>query len=190
MFAGHFGIAAAVRAKSPKVPLWALMAATQLLDIAFVPMLLTGTETIDSSGGEGYGEAVIHADYTHSVVGMLVLALIAGLAAARWWGSRGGITIGAVVASHWLLDLIVHRADMPILPGNAGDLPLLGLGLWKFPEWSAALELIIVTAGFAMYALSLRRRSARLQNKARAWTAGTVMGVLLLLSLATDYFGI
>jgi hypothetical protein len=44
-----------------------------------------------------------------------------------------GIVIGLVAASHWLLDLIVHRADLPILPGNIGNLPRLGFGLWRYP---------------------------------------------------------
>ena len=35
MFAGHFGLAAVVKAKSPKLPLWALMVSSQLLDIIF-----------------------------------------------------------------------------------------------------------------------------------------------------------
>jgi membrane-bound metal-dependent hydrolase YbcI (DUF457 family) len=102
MFAAHFGVAAAVKAGRQEIPLWALMAATQLLDIAFVPMLLSGVETMDTSGGTGYGEAVIHAEYTHSLAGALVLALLAGLAAWRIWGKRGGImglTLGMALIS-------------------------------------------------------------------------------------------
>lgn len=190
MFAGHFGVAAAVKARSPETPLWALMAATQLIDIAFVPLLLTGVETIDSSNGIGYGKAIIHADYTHSLVGALVLALLAGWAAAKAWGGKSGITIAAVAFSHWILDLIVHRPDMPILPGNALDLPLLGFGLWSLPAASAALELLLIAAGFMLYARSLVLRSAGLQRKGKAWTASAVMGTLLILSLASDYFGL
>ncbi|WP_276355631.1 metal-dependent hydrolase [Cohnella caldifontis] len=190
MLAGHFGLAAAVKAKSPEVPLWALMAAAQLIDIAFVPLLLTGVETIDASGGSGYGEAVIHADYTHSLAGVLAIALLAGWAAAKAWGRRGGFTIGAVVFSHWLLDLIVHRADLPLLPGNAGGLPLIGLGLWKWPEASAALEVVLIVAGSAMYARSVLRRSARMRRRGRVYAAAALMVVLLGASLLTDYFGI
>jgi hypothetical protein len=57
MFAGHFGLAAAVKAKAPEVPLWALMVGTQLLDLAFMPLLLSGIETMDqTSHGSGYGQ--------------------------------------------------------------------------------------------------------------------------------------
>lgn len=190
MFAGHFGLAAAVKAQRPEVPLWALMTATQLIDIAFVPLLLTGVETMDTSGGSGYGEAVIHADYSHSLAGVLVIALLAGWAAAKAWGTRGGVAIGAVVFSHWVLDLLVHRADLPILPGNAGGLPLIGLGLWKWPAVSAALELLLIAVGLIMYARSVFGRGASLRRKGKVWTTIVVMGLLLVMSLATDYFGI
>lgn len=190
MFAGHFGVAAAVRAKVPEAPLWALMVATQLIDIAFVPLFLTGIEPMDTSGGNGYGEAVIHAEYTHSLAGVLIIALLAGLVAARVWGRRGGIAIGAVVFSHWILDLLVHRADLPILPGNIGDLRLLGFELWQTPLWSAAAELLLIAVGFVMYARSLWKRSTYSQNKGRVWSTAIMMGILLSLSLVTDFFGI
>ena len=85
--------------------------------------MAAGIETIDNPPGAsgGYGKAIIHADWTHSLVGALVLAALFGLVAARPWGRRMGIVLGAVAFSHWLLDLVVHRGDMPILPGNAGE---------------------------------------------------------------------
>lgn len=189
MFAGHFGLAAVVKAKQPKVPLWALMAGTQLLDIIFVPLFLSGVETLDPAAGDGYGEAVIHADYTHSLLGALVISLIAGLAAWRAWGKRGGITIASVVFSHWVLDLLVHRVDLPILPGNAGDLPMLGFGFWRFPAFSILLESALIAAGLFIYFRSALTR-AGYRNKAKALVAGSVLGLLLVLSLVTDTLGI
>ena len=53
--------------------------------------------------------------------------------------------------SHWVLDLIVHRPDMPVLPGNMGDLPRLGFGLWTEPMIAAAVELALVVLGALMY---------------------------------------
>src|SRR6267154_1818774 len=35
------------------------------------------------------------------------------------------------------LDLIVHRADMPIIPGGGGPLSHLGFGLWRYPTAAA-----------------------------------------------------
>jgi membrane-bound metal-dependent hydrolase YbcI (DUF457 family) len=120
MVAGHFGLAAAVKSRVPTAPLWALMVATQWLDIIFVPLFLLGIETIDptdTANPNAYGGGVIHAVYTHSLVGALALsALLGGLAWLRW-GRRVGVTIGLVAFSHWILDLLVHRPDLPILPG-------------------------------------------------------------------------
>ncbi len=126
--AGHFGLAAAVKSKLPRLPLWSLRLATQRLDILFVPLLVLGVESIEvlpgkALGPASYGAALIHADYTHSLVGALIIAIVAGIIASRWWGHPAATVFGAVVFSHWLLDLLVHRADMPILPGNAGNLP-------------------------------------------------------------------
>lgn len=190
MFAGHFGLAAAVKAKSRRVPLWALMLSTQLLDVVFVPFLLTGVETMEpAQGASGYGGSVIHADYTHSLAGALFLALLAGWLAARRWGRGGGWTIGAVVMSHWVLDLIVHRADLPILPGNAGHLPLLGFGLWQWPAASATVELLLLIAGAALYIRSLPKSGLRSLRRSRNIWAGVSMCALLALSLASDLLG-
>lgn len=188
MFAGHFGLAAAVKAKSPEVPLWALMLSTQMLDVVFVPLYLSGVETIVPVAENGYGEILIHADYSHSLVGALLIALFVGLLAGRFWGKRGGFVITLVVFSHWLLDLLVHRADLPILPGNFWDLPLLGFGLWRFPAVSILLESILIAIGFILYFRSIVP-GKELKNKILAITASIILGILLVLSLITDVLG-
>jgi hypothetical protein len=154
VIAGHFGFAAAVKAKAPSVPLWSLMLASQWLDVVFVPLLVAGVEKLTPVAGAkpgAYGGAVIYADYTHSLVGAVLLsALFGGVAAVRY-GRRGGVVLSLVAFSHWVLDLPLHRADMPIFPGNAGDLPRLGFGLWGYPAASAGLELGLVLIGAALY---------------------------------------
>lgn len=189
MFAGHFGLAAAVKSRTPEVPLWALMLGTQLLDIAFVPMLLSGKETMETVSGEaGYGQNIIHADYTHSLAGALLIAVVAGLVAQWLWRKRSGLVIGGIVFSHWILDLLVHRADLPILPGHADGLPLLGFGLWQFPAISMALEGLLVLSGAVLYGRSLINLP-RVRSR-MAWAAAGVMALLLVLSLVTDVLGI
>ncbi|GHO60628.1 metal-dependent hydrolase [Ktedonobacter robiniae] len=198
MFAGHFGLAAAVKSKQPQLPLWALMLSTQLLDILFVPLLLTNVETLQPVVGTkgGYGEVIIHADYTHSLVGALLIAICAGVIAWRLWSRNGGLVIGAVVFSHWLLDLLVHRADLPILPGNVGNLPRLGFGLWQFPYISSGLEFVLIVIGGALYFQSALARArsvdADQQQRSRTWAiiAGSVTCLLLVLSLVTNVLGI
>ncbi|CAM4318731.1 metal-dependent hydrolase [Paenibacillus tarimensis] len=194
MFAGHFGLAAIIKAKQPQVPLWALMTGTQLLDIAFVPLFLAGVETIETIG-DGHGEAFIHAGYSHSLASALLLSILAGLLSWRKWGRSSGLVIGGTVFSHWLLDLLVHRPDIPILPGNIGGLPLLGIGLWRWPVISITVEALLVLIGVVLYFWSAVKRSesdgvSHTAGKGRALLAGSVVGLLLVLSLVTDLLGI
>ena len=153
MIAGHFGFAALIKARERQVPLWALMLATVWLDIVFVPLYIAAIESIETVPGTqgGYGTGVIHADYTHSLLGALLLAAVFGCIARIPWGRRCGVVLGAVVFSHWLLDLVVHRGDMPILPRNIGNLPELGFGLWRVPNAAITTELALVLAGAFFY---------------------------------------
>jgi hypothetical protein len=192
VIAGHFGIAAAVKARRPDVPLSALMIASQWLDLAFVPLMLFDIEHITPAPdafGVGYGSLFIDASYSHSLVGAALLSAVYGLLFAAHYGRGIAMVLAAVAFSHWFLDLIVHRPDMAILPGNAGDLPLLGLGLWRMPWASAALELAIVVVGFVMYrnaAIAAARSAGEEESPAaRIGTAALACGVLVL---AVDLF--
>lgn len=159
MIAGHFGFAAIVKSRERRTPLWALMLATVWLDIIFVPLFLTHIETIEPVPGThgGYGAGIIHANYTHSLLGALLLSAILGAAFLWRWNRRSCIVVALVAFSHWVLDLFVHRADMPILPGNAIHLTVgnavveLGFGLWRFPWAVAAAECALVVAGAWLY---------------------------------------
>jgi hypothetical protein len=71
MFAGHFGISAAVKSKTPETPLWSLIVGTQFLDIVFLLFNLVGLEYIEPIGEGGYGNVMIYAFYSHSLVGAL-----------------------------------------------------------------------------------------------------------------------
>lgn len=208
MFAGHFGLAAGAKAldvvllkkgktdgiavATPRyrsVPLWALMLSTQLLDVAFALLVIPGVEAF--GGASGYGQGWIRAYYSHSLTGALLIAVVAGAFAWRWWGRQGGLLIGATVFSHWLLDLLVHRPDLPLLPGNIGAFPLLGFGLWNTPAISITLEAILVVSGAAFYIWSLFARTAQQpESRRRALLAGGVMSVLLVLALITSVLGI
>ena len=182
MIAGHFGLAAAVKAGRPAIPVWTLMLATAWLDVVFVPLYLSGIETVD---GAGYGGGVIHADYTHSLVGALVLAALFGGVAAIKLGREAGLILGGVVFSHWLLDLVVHRADLPILPGNAGDLPTFGFGLWRLPAVSAVVELLMLAIGIGLY-----WRAAAKRDPKRARTLGLSAAAFGVATLAADLLGV
>lgn len=167
MIAGHFGFAAAVKSRVPEAPTWALMLASVWMDVLFVPLLVAGVETVQpfGEGGKmGYGQLVIHADWTHSLLGALAIAAAFGAVCAIPWGKKLGLVMAAMVFSHWVLDLPMHHHDMPFLPQNAGHLPRLGFGLWSYPAASALLELAILALGTWLYwrkAASISPKRAR-----------------------------
>lgn len=191
MIAGHFGFAALVKAKAPKLPLWALMLGSQWLDVMFVPLLAAGRETIAPLPGAAagdYGQLVIHADYTHSLVGALILSALFGLAFLRSQGFRGALILGGVSMSHWILDLLMHHQDMPLLPGHGGE---LGFGLWRSMLGSAALELALVVLGGLLYARAARTVAGSdpaLLRRA-TWCGGLAIGFGVL-TLAMNLAGL
>jgi hypothetical protein len=193
MIAGHFGLAAAIKARERSTPLWALMLATAWLDVIFVPLFIAHIETIEPAPGatRSYGGGIIHANYTHSLVGAILLAGLFGAVSWRIWNRRVGLVLGLVVFSHWVLDLVVHRMDLPILPGNTLGLPTLGLGLWQLPNVSGAVELLLVLVGAALYwraALDVER--ANLQRSGWANISAGAMVAAGLLVLFLDFTGI
>ena len=130
-------------------------------------------------------------------------SLVAMVVAWVPWGRRNGLVIGAVVFSHWLIDVVVHRGDMPVLPPPwAGALPRLGLGLWSIPWLVAAIELGLVLGGAYLYYHAAMRQAIRVERvrqregnptgglRQNALVASSVLAVVMLGTLAADYFGI
>jgi membrane-bound metal-dependent hydrolase YbcI (DUF457 family) len=192
VIAGHFGFAAFVKSREHQAPLWALMLATVWLDIVFVPLFLAGVETIEPLAGArgSYGTGIIYADYTHSLVGSTLLSMLLGLAAAARWGRRTGAVVGLVAFSHWVLDLMVHRADMPLLPANAGSLPRFGFGLWRFPIASATVEFALVAVGAWTYWRATREITlAAGQGRYRAALVTALILIGGTVVLAVDFTG-
>jgi hypothetical protein len=163
MFLGHFGVAFALKRAEPKLSLGTLFVATQLVDLLWGVFLLLGWEHVRILPDDNPLLTLQFYDYpiSHSLVGALGWGLAAAALYYSWptrdttrhW--QASALVGAAVASHWLLDLIVHVPDLP-LAGN--DSPKLGLGLWRHFGLSVALELLVLGAGFAIY---LKGRSRR-----------------------------
>ena len=190
MITGHFALAAGAKSTGSGAPLWSLMLATMWLDVVFTPLYLAGVETLDTPPGGGYGTSVIHADYTHSLLGALILSAVFGALGGWRWGRRAGVVLGAVAFSHWVLDLVVHRADLPLLPGNLGGLPLLGFGLWRVPVASILLEAVLLVGGVLLYWRAASRTSTSATS--RVTPAGVSAALLAsgVVVLVLDALGI
>lgn len=157
MFIGHFAVAFAAKRAAPAVSLGTLFAAAQLADLVWPNLVLLGIERVEIAPGI---TAVTPLDfvsypYSHSLLALLLWgALFAGI---HWAVRRGrllpALVIAGVVVSHWLLDVLSHRPDMPLAFG-AG--PLLGLGLWNSIPATVVVETALFAAGVALYARSTR----------------------------------
>jgi hypothetical protein len=168
MFVGHFGLGLAGKAAAPRVSLGTWFLAVQLVDLLWPIFLLAGWEHVRIVPGITRLTPLDFYDYpiTHSLVGALgwavafacVYAAVAArsgpAAAAAKAGSVGRMSTGATAAllgagvfSHWLLDLLVHRPDLPVLPRG----PYLGLGLWNLPAIEMALEGALFLGGAGLY---------------------------------------
>ncbi len=151
MFIGHFAPALVAAAASPRSPgLGTLFVAAQLVDWAFFSLALIGIEAmrIDPQASVMVPFDLYFMPYTHSLVGTLVFAVV--FAGVVTWSKRnalGGLLAGLVVASHWLLDGLVHVPDLTL----AGSPPKFGLGLWNYPWIAMPLELALVGGAFAFY---------------------------------------
>jgi hypothetical protein len=193
MIAGHFGFAALVKSRERQAPLWALMLATVWLDIVFVPLFVAGVETVALVGRPGgYGAGIIHADYTHSLIGAIALSVVFGLAFGWRWGSRTAIVLGLVSFSHWVLDLLVHRADMPLFPGHDLNQFRFGIGLWRYPWTAASTELLLVVMGAWLYWLAARAISLeddKARQRARLVSLLILIGGIVVLGLDVSGIG-
>lgn len=151
MFIGHFAPAFAASAASPRAPgLGTLFVAAQLVDWAFFTFAILGIEHMRIVPGitEMVPFDLYDMPLTHSLLATGIWA--AGFAVlVRYWtkDSGAGFIAGLVVASHWALDLLVHRPDLTLLAGPEA----YGLGLWNYPWIEIPLEIGITAGAFYWY---------------------------------------
>jgi hypothetical protein len=148
---GHLAASFAVRARFPRVPLLCLLAAGGFLDLVWGCAVITGIERahVGTETGSAVPIVLDSVPYSHSLIASLVWGSLVSLAWWRWGGDgAGAVVLGALVASHWVLDVVSHVPDIPVLASG----PLVGLGLWRSRIGSLIVELGMLWAGLAMYA--------------------------------------
>jgi hypothetical protein len=135
--------------------LWILFIAVQLLDVFWGVLVLVGIEKVRIVPGFTQTNALdlYYMPYTHSLPGALAWAVIAALAYMGVSRSkRGGLLVGAAVFSHWPLDLIVHRPDLPLYD-NAVK---VGFGLWDYRITTLVVESVVALGGLYLYLRNTR----------------------------------
>jgi len=151
MFIGHFGVSMGAKKTAPGLSLGTLIMASIFLDLLWPVFLLLGWEHVAIAPGITEMTPLDFSDYpwSHSLVMALFWAVVFGLGYYLFKrNSRNAIVAGLVVFSHWVLDLLVHRPDLPLWPG---DSPVVGLGMWDHPVMELVLESFIFILGLKFY---------------------------------------
>jgi membrane-bound metal-dependent hydrolase YbcI (DUF457 family) len=158
MFIGHYAVALAAKKAATQTSLGTLFIGAQFIDHLWPVFLLLGWEHVRIDPGNTAMTPLDFYDYplSHSLAGNIVwAALLGGLYVLLRRDARGAIVLAGCVVSHWILDAITHRPDLPLW--FSGDVRI-GLGLWNAPLWSFVAESALYGTGIWVY---LRTTEAR-----------------------------
>lgn len=181
MFLGHFALGLAAKKAAPKTSLGMLFLAAQFADLLWPTLLLLGIERVAIVPGI---TAVAPLDFqsypvTHSLVGLTFWASALGMAYALITRNlRGAVVVGLLVLSHWILDLVTHRPDLPIVPGGLR----VGLGLWNSLAWTLVAEFGLFAVGVWIYA-----RATVARNRKGTWALWGLVAFLAVVYLVNVF---
>ncbi len=178
MFVGHYGVSFVAKKAEPAIPLWVLFIAVQLLDVLWAPFVLLGIEKVRIVPGFTASNPLdlYYMPYTHSLVAAIGWSVVAFLLyrAVRPAPARAAAIVGLAVFSHWVLDFLVHRPDLPLYDNTAK----VGLGLGNLPALALGLEALLLFGAMWLYLRHTPRRTAML-----------AFGVVMLAMQAYVFFG-
>lgn len=183
MFLGHYALGLAGKRVAPALSLGTLFFAAQFADLLWPTLLLLGVERLEIRPGLTAVNPLDFVEYpwSHSLLALALWGLLVALGyrLVRGRGARvlAAATLGGLVVSHWLLDLLTHRPDLPLAPG---DSPRLGLGLWGSLPATLALELGMLAAGAWLY-----RRATVARDRTGEWAFWGLIAFLLAVYLAS-----
>ena len=183
MFVGHYGIGLALKSADKKLNLGWIFLAAMLPDILLGIFVVFGIEKI-----------IIPVNYpqlhyllfdfplSHSLGATIIWSVIILILVKLFWPnkisnkSRVAVILSLAYFSHFLLDVIVHIPEIPILGDNSFK---IGLGLWNVLPVELILELCIALFGLLMYLKVNREKS----NKSKIGVSIIVM-ILSLFTLS------
>ncbi len=152
---GHLAVGLAAKPLTPKLPIWVLLAASEINDLLYFLTSSTGIEsmasfTMDFHNGVKYLTSVAN-PWSHGLFMSVIWSLLsAALAFLVYRNRRAAAVLGLVVCSHWILDFLMH-ANLPMFFGSS---PLVGLGLENSGPgfiFMTLLDLVLLAGGVAMY---------------------------------------
>jgi hypothetical protein len=163
MFLGHYAVALGGKKLAPEASLGTLLAAGAFLDLVWPVLVLAGLERVEIAPGATAFTPLdfVSYPYSHSLLAAALWGLLFGAAYFIVRRYRlGAIVIGLLVVSHWALDAIAHRPDLPLFPW---DSPRIGFSLWNSVPGTCVVEFALLAAGAWLYltATSPRDRIGR-----------------------------
>lgn len=180
MLLGHYGVAFAAKRAAPRTSLGTSVFAAQWLDELWPILLLAGVERVRIVPGLMAANPLDfeYYPYSHSLAAAIVWSILFGIVYYALRHDRRTATIvGALVLSHWILDLPMHRPDLQLWPGSSVR---VGLGAWNSIPLTIAIELVIFVGGLVVY---LR------QTRARDRIGSIALWAMVLLLLAIFFSG-
>lgn len=159
MFIGHYALAFGAKKVAPAVSLGTAFLACQFADLLWPTLVMLGVEVVEVDPGNTLVTPLnfVSYPYSHSFVMLVVWSALFALAYRAIRGLNGAAiaTVAGLVFSHYVLDVITHRPDLPITIHGSRR---LGLGLWNHPGPALAVELAMFITGTAIYASVTRAR--------------------------------
>jgi len=176
MFIGHYAVALGAKRYAGAVSLGTLFLACQLADLVWPNLVLLGIESFEIDPGNTAMTPMRFTFYpfSHSLLAMTAWGVVFAVAHRLLMRSSAkvAIVLVLVVLSHWVLDVVTHRPDMPLTIGGS---TLLGLGLWNQPVLGVSLELLLFAVGTILYV-----RCTRPKNRQGSIGFWSLIGFLLL----------
>jgi len=184
MFIGHFAVGFAGKKFAPRTSLAWLLSAPLFLDLLWPVFVLLGWEQVRIDPGNTRFTPLDFAYYpwSHSLLMSVVWATL--FAVVYHWMAHyrpGTIAIWIGVVSHWVLDWVTHRPDMPLYPGGG---PRLGVGLWNSIAGTLVVEISMLAVGVWLYVRATRARD-RIGRRAFV----SYVGLLLVLYIGDRFSG-
>jgi hypothetical protein len=179
MFIGHAAAGFAAKKLAPRASLPWLLVAPWLLDFLWPVFLVLGVERVRprTAASPFLNLDFVSYPWSHSLVMALVWAALFAFAYVHVTRDRrGALVIGALVVSHWAIDLLVHVPDLPLWPGPSAR---YGLGLWRFPAYTMFVEGVMFVGGLAVYVACTRPRD-RTGNLALGGLVAFLLGIYWL----------
>lgn len=181
MFLGHYALGMLGKKYLPKVSLGTLFLSVQLVDLIWPFLLLLGLEHVRIEPGITVFTPLnfIYYPLTHSLIGGFLWAFgFAGIYFIIMKSRKAGLFLGIGVLSHWILDFIVHRPDLPIYPGGEK----YGLGLWNSIPGTLTIEFLLFGLGVYYYT-----KTTKSVDKIGTWSFWAMSVFLVIISLGSAF---